>query len=141
MSTSSLSLAGQVAIVTGAKSGTGKDTALILAEAGADVIVCDAVADSELTALENEIRKLGRRVMSFECDVANQAGFARMMRQAVDRFGKIDILVNSEGIAIPEAPAEPQRYYRTQKQTRAADTVLVVPGVSSCYYWSDNWFR
>ncbi|MBP1700707.1 MAG: 2-deoxy-D-gluconate 3-dehydrogenase, partial [Deltaproteobacteria bacterium] len=65
MSNPNFSLAGKVALVTGARQGIGKTIALALAEAGADVAICDLVADDyKLNAVAQEIQKLGRRALT-----------------------------------------------------------------------------
>jgi len=99
----SLSLEGQSAIVTGARRGIGKETALVLAEAGADVVVCDLVTETgELSSVAEDIKKLGRRSFACRIDVKDRQSVAAMVQKVVDTFGKIDILVNNAGIASPE---------------------------------------
>ena len=67
----SMSLAGEVAIVTGARRGIGKETALVLAEAGADVAISDFVTETgELEAVAAEIRGMGRRAVSGKADAS-----------------------------------------------------------------------
>ena len=113
----SISLEGKVALVTGARRGIGRDTALVLAEAGADVAVCDLVADNgELTAVENEIKKIGRRALSYRCDVKDKTIVNRMVQDVADKFGRIDILVNNAGIGDPGGPTEPEMSQEREKK-------------------------
>ena len=97
-------LNGQVALVTGAARGLGRAIALALANAGADVALGlrDAKADAGLTA---EIRKMGRRALPLQMDVAHKEQIFRGVDETVKEFGRLDILVNNAGIA-PENPAE-----------------------------------
>jgi len=91
-------LAGHVALVTGAGQGLGKGMALALAEAGADVVVADLKQDTaEQTA--KEIRRLGRRALAVQVDVAREPQVREMARQALTAFGAVDILVNNAGIS------------------------------------------
>ena len=97
-------LNGQVALVTGAARGLGRAISLALANAGADVALGlrDAKADAGLTA---EIRKMGRRALPLQMDVAHKEQIFRAVDETVKEFGRLDILVNNAGIA-PENPAE-----------------------------------
>lgn len=133
MSIPNLSLAGQVAVVTGARRGIGKDTALVLAEAGADVAVCDLVADNgELTAVESEIKKMGRRAMACRCDVRDKTNVDNMVRGIADAFGRIDILVNNAGIGDPVGPTEPEMWQDREKKAQdfMAQLMAGKPGIS-----------
>jgi NAD(P)-dependent dehydrogenase (short-subunit alcohol dehydrogenase family) len=90
-------LKGEKAIVTGGGQGLGKEMALALAEAGADVAVVQRrVEVAEQTA--EEIIKLGRDSFAMKVDVRKAEDIRNMVAAAKDRFGKIDILINNAGI-------------------------------------------
>ncbi len=96
-------LAGRVALVTGATRGLGRELALALAEAGADVVVLGrGEADGEAAAAA--IRALGRRALFVAADVAIQADMDGAVSRALDAFGRIDILVCAAGIGLPRRP-------------------------------------
>ena len=96
----------KVAIVTGAGRGIGREHALALASAGAKVVVNDlggsfAGEGADLTLAEQvveEIRAAGGEAVANGESVADFAGAERMVRQAIDDFGRLDILVNNAGI-------------------------------------------
>ncbi|MHB0913768.1 MAG: 3-oxoacyl-[acyl-carrier-protein] reductase [Armatimonadota bacterium] len=95
-----MKLEGKVAIVTGAGregKGIGRYVALALAEAGADIVIADFVADSA-EAVAAEVKKLGRKALAVSANVADPADCEAMVKKALDEFGKIDILVNNAGI-------------------------------------------
>ena len=96
-------LKGEKAIVTGGGQGLGREMALALAEAGADVAVVQRrAAVAEQTA--EEIRKLGRDSFAMKVDVSKAEDIRNMVLAAKERFGKIDILINNAGIS-HHAPA------------------------------------
>ena len=88
-------LAGRVAIVTGAAQGIGAAYARALAGEGAKTVVCDV---SDTTAIVEEIRKAGGEALGIAVDVTVPASVADMVKQTVDRYGGIDILVNNAAI-------------------------------------------
>jgi len=90
------SLTGKVAIVTGAGRSIGKGIALAFAEAGADV-ACVARTTSEIEAVSEEIRGLGRKSVAITCDVREAEQVENMVKTAFEEFGRIDILVNNAG--------------------------------------------
>jgi NAD(P)-dependent dehydrogenase (short-subunit alcohol dehydrogenase family) len=100
------SLEGKVAIVTGAGRGIGRAHALALAEAGASVIVNDLGAalsgegqdDSPAQQVVGEIEAAGGKAAANAENIADFAGAERVVRQAIDDFGRLDILVNNAGI-------------------------------------------
>jgi NAD(P)-dependent dehydrogenase (short-subunit alcohol dehydrogenase family) len=89
-------LTGRVALVSGAAQGMGRTTALALAEAGADLMICDWHQEP-LENTAGEINKLGRRAIPVLCDVSNIEQIRAMFRQLDREFGKIDILANIPG--------------------------------------------
>ncbi len=89
-------LTGQVALVTGTSRGLGQYFARALANAGADLILTSRSRNS-LLAFESEIKNLGRRAVSLELDVRDQASIERMTAAAQEAFGHIEILVNNAG--------------------------------------------
>ncbi len=91
-----MDLSGKVAIVTGGARGIGREIALRLAEAGANVVVSD-VADAEPVA--EEIRKTGRQSLAVATDVTSASDVAALVEKTAEKFGRIDILVNNAGIA------------------------------------------
>ena len=92
-----LELDGKVAVVVGGSSGIGKTIALGLAQAGADV-VSSARRIELVTALADEIESLGRRSLRVTCDVDNRESLDNLLHACLDKFGKVDILVNAAGI-------------------------------------------
>ena len=99
-------LTGKVAIVTGAGRGIGRSHSLALAAAGAKVVVNDlggglAGEGSDLTPAQQvveEIKAAGGEAVTNGENVADFAGAGRMVKQAIDDFGRLDILVNNAGI-------------------------------------------
>ena len=89
-------LSGRVAIVTGTSRGLGQVFARALAGAGADLVLTSRKRES-LSEFESEIKALGRRVISLELDVRDQASIERMAAAAEAAFGHLDILVNNAG--------------------------------------------
>ena len=91
------SLKGKVAVVTGASQGIGRDTALALTEAGAKLVVA-ARNEEKLTALVSEIAAGGGEAFAVKMDVADAEQVKAGFRQAIERFGRIDILVNNAAV-------------------------------------------
>jgi len=92
-----LKLAGKVALVTGSGQGIGKEIALTLAQAGADIVIVDVnLEQAEKTA--QEIISLGRKSVAMKVDISQSAPVEEMVNKILDNFGKIDILVNNAGI-------------------------------------------
>lgn len=95
---STFSLKGETAIVTGGGQGLGRELALALAEAGADVVVLQRHLEiAEKTA--EDIRDLGRKSLALKVDVSNPSDVEGMVKIIKEKFGKIDILVNNAGVS------------------------------------------
>jgi NAD(P)-dependent dehydrogenase (short-subunit alcohol dehydrogenase family) len=95
----SFSLAGQVALVTGAARGLGRAIALAFAHAGADVALGLRDVSTGID-LAREIEAQGRNALRLQMDVTNLAQVSRATQDAADHFGKLDILVNNAGNGI-----------------------------------------
>lgn len=93
-----MKLNGKAALVTGASRGIGREIALELARAGADVAVNYSGSEARANEVVAEIKALGREAFAIQCNVADSASVAEMVKQTVEAFGKIDILVNNAGI-------------------------------------------
>ena len=90
----------KVAVVFGASSGIGRETAIGYGDAGAKVAVLARRKD-KLENLVKEMRDRGYTVEAFECDVTKEESIKNATDAIVEKFGKIDILFNNAGIAIP----------------------------------------
>ncbi len=100
-------LTGQVAIVTGAARGLGRQAALALAEAGADVAICDLL-EEEGDRTCAEIAALGRRSLFGQVDVSRSDQAAAFVERAIQRLGRVDVLVNNAGMAAQGVSLEEQ---------------------------------
>jgi 3-oxoacyl-[acyl-carrier protein] reductase len=112
-----IDLSGRVALVTGGSRGLGREDALTLARAGADVAIADILVESELSEetdrwgalataarseglvhteeAADEIRSLGRRALALKCDVTDRAQVEATVTRTLDGLGSVDILVNN----------------------------------------------
>ena len=97
---------GKSAIVTGAASGIGLATAMRLGSEGARVLIADLDLDKG-NAAADEVRRAGAPdAMAAVCNVAEEAAVERAVDAAIDRFGKIDIVVNNAGLMVFKPIAE-----------------------------------
>ena len=86
----------KIAIVTGAGQGIGRGIALALAKDGAKVVVAD-ITDKRFEVVK-EIEALGSQALAVKCDVSNRSDVESMVKEALNKFGRVDILVNNAGI-------------------------------------------
>lgn len=96
-------LSGRVAVVTGSASGIGRAIAIRLAEEGASVVVSDLRADPREGGARTEqvIADGGGTCIRLDADVSRGADVDRLVSGAVERFGRLDLMVNNAGIAGP----------------------------------------
>src|SRR5512132_748375 len=93
-----MSLKGKIAIVTGGNSGIGMAIVLELAKQGANSVI-DYVAHPEATeALEKQVTALGDQATGVQADVSKVADLQNLINAAVQKFGRVDIMVNNAGI-------------------------------------------
>jgi len=93
---------GKVCLVTGGASGLGRADAIRLAEQGAIVVVTDV----DVTGGEETAQLAGGDAIFMEHDVSNEDAWLDVLKKTVDKFGKLNVLVNNAGIVIPASPEE-----------------------------------
>jgi len=107
------SLKGKKAFVSGASRGLGREMALTLAEAGADVALAARTVKG-LKETAEKIEKMGRRALVCPMDISKLDEIERAVNNAVKSFGRIDILINNSGIVgnTPVADMTPEKWDR-----------------------------
>jgi NAD(P)-dependent dehydrogenase (short-subunit alcohol dehydrogenase family) len=98
-------LDGDTAIVTGGNRGIGKAIATGMAEVGANVVIANRTPESGQEAAAEIAEQTGSETVAITADVTDEAEVQTLVRETVDRFGSLDVLVNNAGVAIHE-PAE-----------------------------------
>ena len=91
-------LKGKVALVTGSGRGLGEGIALAMAKEGMDLVINDVIEENA-TAAAQKIRDLGQRAVVCVGDISKSEVVKAMVREAMDKLGKIDVLVNNAGIS------------------------------------------
>jgi NAD(P)-dependent dehydrogenase (short-subunit alcohol dehydrogenase family) len=94
-----MELSNRVCIITGASKGLGRTIALALSEEGARVAI-NGRNEADLLKLADEIRQSGREVLIAKADVSKSEEVNSMVASVVDRFGRVDVLVNNAGGAM-----------------------------------------
>ena len=93
-----MSLKNKVAVVTGGNSGIGMAIVLELAKQGANIVI-DYVAHPEATeSLEKQVTALGDQAIGFDADVSKVADLQKLINAAVEKFGRVDVMVNNAGV-------------------------------------------
>jgi len=92
-----LNLKNKVAIITGARRGMGRTHALTLAKAGAKVVVSD-ISLEDCEKVVKEIKKQKGEALAVKCDVSKKEEVGELVKKTVDKWGKLDILINNAGI-------------------------------------------
>lgn len=105
MSDLSVDLSGKVAVVTGGANGIGKACAIALVQSGAEVIILDISANA-LNDTQQEIEKMGGNCQVYVLDVTRVVQIRGIIEVIVKEYERIDILLNSAGINIPQIAEE-----------------------------------
>ena len=94
-------LEGKVALITGAASGIGRQTAILLASEGARIAGVDVSSDAnEETA--TMVREAGGEIIALQADISNAGDCERMVAATEEHFGKLDVLFNNAGVMLSE---------------------------------------
>lgn len=93
-----LDFTSRVVVVTGASQGIGAGIAMRFAEAGADVVVNYNTNDAGAQEVVSQINAIGRSAISVQANVAQRADVDRLIGQAVESFGRLDVMVNNAGL-------------------------------------------
>lgn len=94
-----MKLKNKIAIVTGSGRGIGKSIVIELAKEGAKVIVSD-IDIKECRNVCDEIKKIGSDAIAVKCDVSKKSDVDAMIKKAIQKFQKIDILINNAGVVL-----------------------------------------
>jgi 2-deoxy-D-gluconate 3-dehydrogenase len=107
-------LTGKTALVTGCKRGIGKAMSLALAEAGADIVGVSASLETEGSAVEKEVKAVGRSFRGYQADFANREEVYAFIKKVKEQHPVIDILVCNAGTILRKPAAEhPDEYWDT----------------------------
>ena len=101
MQAGQINLSGRVALITGGGRGIGATISLVLAQAGADVVINYNTSEQESKRIKDKIEAAGGRAAVLAADVGDTAQCAALVHQAEELFGQVDILVSNAGIGQP----------------------------------------
>lgn len=93
-----IDLSDKIALVTGGARGIGRETSLILAQAGATVIINYKRSSEKAEEIRKIISELGRKCCIFKADISDPEATTRLFDYIRDKYGKIDILINNAGV-------------------------------------------
>ena len=93
-----MGLSGKVALITGSARGIGKAIALELANHGANIVINDILPKNEIDKTLEEVKQISNNAVGIRADITSVNEVKNMVKEIVNKFGKIDILVNNAGI-------------------------------------------
>ena len=96
-----IDLSGKVALVTGGGRGIGATISLVLAQAGADIVINHSKSPEESERIQGKVEAMGRRAVVIGADVGYSAQCKALTQGATETFGRVDILVNNAGMGQP----------------------------------------
>lgn len=124
------SLKGKVAIVTGAGRGLGQGIAVGFGEAGADV-VCTARTVEQIQDTAAQVRQTGRKALAVACDVRDMEQIESMVRNTMQEFGRVDVLVNNAGGGLfRSVMGASQRSFESDLRTNLISVFLCIKAVA-----------
>jgi NAD(P)-dependent dehydrogenase (short-subunit alcohol dehydrogenase family) len=123
MTEDNAALKDKVALITGASQGLGKALALAFAREGARVVV-NARSEESVRPVAGEVEDLGAEVLAVAADVSERADAGRLVEETLERFGRIDVLVNNAGLLGPRVAIED---YPEDEWRRVIDANLTGP--------------
>jgi NAD(P)-dependent dehydrogenase (short-subunit alcohol dehydrogenase family) len=112
-------LSGRVAIITGGDSGIGRSVALHFAAEGADIVLVFLSETDDAAETQQKVEKYGRQCLAIKGDVGDPSFCEKVVSKTIDRFGKIDILVNNAAEQHPQdsiekiTPEQLEKTFRT----------------------------
>ena len=103
----------KTAIITGSGRGIGKETALLLAKRGINVVICSRT-QSEIYSVIDEFKSIPKdnaNILDIICDVSKSSEVYSLIKATIERFGGIDILVNNAGIVFVKELVDTSEQY------------------------------
>jgi NAD(P)-dependent dehydrogenase (short-subunit alcohol dehydrogenase family) len=97
-----LRLRNKTAIITGGDSGIGKAVAIAFAKEGADVVIAYREDDKDARSTAERIEEIGQQCLLIAGDISKPAHCKKIIQQTINRFGKVDVLVNNAGVQFPQ---------------------------------------
>ena len=101
MKSGTIDLSGKIALVTGGGNGIGATISLVLAQAGADIVVNYNTSESKANKIRDKIEAMGRRAVAIQADVGDTSQCKELVRRANEAFGRVDILASNAGMGQP----------------------------------------
>jgi NADP-dependent 3-hydroxy acid dehydrogenase YdfG len=119
---------GKVVVITGASSGMGESTARLLAESGAKVVL-GARRKERIDAIVRDIRTREGSALGFQTDVTRRSDVEALVQGALEKYGRVDVMVNNAGIM----PIAPMAALKVDEWTRMIDVNIkgVLHGVAA----------
>lgn len=93
-----MGLSGKVALITGSARGIGKAIALELANHGANIVINDILTENEINKTLKEIKRSTNKTIGIKADITKLDEVESMVKEIINKFGKIDVLINNAGI-------------------------------------------